>query len=109
LLNLIHNFYRGQKYPRIFLKWAPKKQSPNRRKFAQSGHPAEFVTGNANVNAVCRIRRLQQKGNLYKQLFLCRTMLRDAARHTVRISSNLVTWRCATRSGLKITVRVNRP
>jgi hypothetical protein len=47
--------------------------------------------------------------SLPDQLFLCRSVSRNAARHTVRISSNLIMWHHATRSDTKIAVRVNRP
>jgi hypothetical protein len=52
LSKLIHNFYRGKLYPKnvgfffTFLKTVQSKQSPNRRKIAQSGHPG----GNSRKN-----------------------------------------------------------
>jgi hypothetical protein len=45
LSKVIHKFYRGKKYSKIFTtavflhKTAQSKQSPNSWKFAQSGHP----------------------------------------------------------------------
>jgi hypothetical protein len=49
--NLLHSFYRGKSSPIIwatsiiFTKTSRRKQSPNRRKFAQSGHPATGQNG----------------------------------------------------------------
>jgi hypothetical protein len=49
---------------------------------------------------------LQVKVYLHQQWYLCRSMLRDATQHTVRISSNVVARHCMTRTNTKITVGV---
>jgi hypothetical protein len=46
---------------------------------------------------------------LHEQWYSCHSVSCNTAQHTVRISSNLVTLFCVTRSDTKITVIVNRP
>jgi hypothetical protein len=69
----------------------------------------EFQEEIARLKAQLSNRCKLLKGLFARTAVSCRSALRNATRHTDRISSNLAARCCATRSDTKTTVHVYRP